>query len=590
MLIEIHMIQNHSPSNLNRDDLGAPKTCYFGGVHRARISSQCLKRSIRNPGNPEDVHKREPGLFARAMKGHIGTKTKFFPWLVKQALVDSSIPQEEHQRIVLATRLIAARKEKEKKKSAVGVETDPRPKTAQLIHLGPGHAKYYVEKLAELRQKDEYKKQYEYFLNPVAGFQEMVREHLLDSGLDEKEQEKIVKACWVIAKCRMSQLIQVPAGEEQEPELEMVDGQPDLEHARLIAERLTELRLSDPDRFNALTKSKLDKDEQNKIKETAPKKPKMDNFMEELKMTNRYDAVDIALFGRMTTSDAFGDVEAAMQVAHAISTHGVVNEVDYFTGLDDLGRAGGGAGHVDEAMFNSACFYKYFCLDWNQLVYNLAGPEPDKAKEAEAHQKWEGEFKPQAEKLAAATVGHFLRAAALTTPSGKQNSFAANNGPSGILVEIKNTKTPTSYANAFVAPVKRIGDPPDDAPDCVSLVGRSIAQLGDYIYNLRQAHDIDSTLLWYAMPLYRYPLQGWRREEDGRKKQENGKESTPISLTKWDDSRPTSNAKQAKNHRSFARLGGQEGALKGLVEAVVSELGFDWSQIKDSGESVDKEA
>src|SRR5437879_567566 len=47
MLIEIHAIQNHSPANLNRDDLGAPKTCYFGGVMRSRISSQCIKRSIR---------------------------------------------------------------------------------------------------------------------------------------------------------------------------------------------------------------------------------------------------------------------------------------------------------------------------------------------------------------------------------------------------------------------------------------------------------------------------------------------------------------------------------------------------------------
>src|SRR5208283_1582974 len=47
MLIEIHAVQNHSPANLNRDDLGAPKTCYFGGVLRSRISSQCIKRSIR---------------------------------------------------------------------------------------------------------------------------------------------------------------------------------------------------------------------------------------------------------------------------------------------------------------------------------------------------------------------------------------------------------------------------------------------------------------------------------------------------------------------------------------------------------------
>lgn len=47
MLIQIHFIQNHSPANLNRDDIGVPKTCYFGGVLRSRISSQCLKRSIR---------------------------------------------------------------------------------------------------------------------------------------------------------------------------------------------------------------------------------------------------------------------------------------------------------------------------------------------------------------------------------------------------------------------------------------------------------------------------------------------------------------------------------------------------------------
>ena len=58
MLIDIHAIQNHSPANLNRDDLGAPKTCYFGGVLRSRISSQCIKRSIR--------HERQFKRFAAA--------------------------------------------------------------------------------------------------------------------------------------------------------------------------------------------------------------------------------------------------------------------------------------------------------------------------------------------------------------------------------------------------------------------------------------------------------------------------------------------------------------------------------------------
>lgn len=48
MKIEIHLLQNLSPSNLNRDDTGSPKDCEFGGVRRARVSSQCWKRAVRD--------------------------------------------------------------------------------------------------------------------------------------------------------------------------------------------------------------------------------------------------------------------------------------------------------------------------------------------------------------------------------------------------------------------------------------------------------------------------------------------------------------------------------------------------------------
>lgn len=47
MLIEIHMMKSFPPTNLNRDESGAPKTCYYGGVQRGRISSQCLKHAWR---------------------------------------------------------------------------------------------------------------------------------------------------------------------------------------------------------------------------------------------------------------------------------------------------------------------------------------------------------------------------------------------------------------------------------------------------------------------------------------------------------------------------------------------------------------
>jgi len=597
MLIEIHMIQNHSPSNLNRDDLGAPKTCVFGGVTRARISSQCLKRSIRNPTNPDDVHKHKQGMFAKAMAGYIGIRTKFFPWLVEQALLDSDIPTAEHPRIVLAAQRIAMSKEKDEKRKLSSAKADPRPKTRQLIHLGPGHAQSFVAKLAELRiaAKDPY----DYFLNPVVGFQEMVRELLVDSGLEVKDQDKIVKAAWIIAKCRMSRLLKDRSDEEPPTE----DGQPGAEHADLVASILLELHASDPETFKELTKSATN-DEKSQLKDEAPEKPKkmeMDKFMAALKFACRHDAVDIALFGRMTTSDAFEDVEASMQVAHAISTHAVANEVDYFTAVDDLSKAGAGAGHVDEAMFNSACFYKYFCLDWEQLVLNLNGPAPKdpgtkaNGQEHDAYEKAKAEYfdaRKNAERLAAATLGHFILAAASTTPSGKQNSSAANNKPSGILVEIKKeAKMPTSYANAFAEPARRIGNPPDDASDCVSLVGRSIAQFGDHVYNVRKAYGITSTLLWHALPLNTYPLQAWEREEDGRRKRNNGKELPPVPFTEWDSDRKDTNANTESPHRKFPKLGGEDGKPGGLVEAVIEELalGFTWEDVQDAGKASGKE-
>jgi len=580
MLVEIHMIQNHSPSNLTRDDLGAPKTCLFGGVTRARMSSQCLKRSIRNPGNPEDVHNRGRGVFAEAMSEHIGVRTKLFPWLVKQELKESGIPEEEHERIVMAAQRVAMTKEKEQKKSK-GKDADDRPKTPQLISFGRGDAKRFVAKLADLRTPDddggETSGRYSYFLNPRAGFEEMVRGALESADLEEKTVEKIAKASWVIAKCRMSQIEDddaeeetedaIPGGETSEETPSGPQHQPGELDAKRIAEVLGPLSLStgkaDKERFKKLTEAAT-KEEKAEIKEDEPKKPpKMNHFTAELKDALTCKAVDFALFGRMTTSDYFDDIEAAMQVAHAISTHAVVNEVDYWTAVDDLGKTGGGAGHVDEAMFNSACFYKYFSLDWDQLVENLAGPEPDEKEDAESHRKWEGEIRPQAQCLAACTVGHFIRAAAHTTPSGKQNSFASHTEPCGILVEIKkNGKTPTNYANAFAEPVERIGRPDDDARDEKSIEGRSVACLADHVQAIRTAYGIDSTLLWYSPKLWRFPLHYWERAEDGKKQ-----EAKPVVAK--------------ENCYGVLAGNGQDG--RGLLEAVTAELGFKWSEVMDAG-------
>ena len=73
MFVELHMIQSFSPANLNRDDTNNPKDCEFGGVRRARISSQCIKRAIRT--SP---------VFAETTGVDVGTRTK---WLINHRLL-----------------------------------------------------------------------------------------------------------------------------------------------------------------------------------------------------------------------------------------------------------------------------------------------------------------------------------------------------------------------------------------------------------------------------------------------------------------------------------------------------------------------
>lgn len=153
------------------------------------------------------------------------------------------------------------------------------------------------------------------------------------------------------------------------------------------------------------------------------------------------DAIDMALFGRMTTDDAasFAAVDAAMQVAHPIATHTTVTETDYFTAVDDWKAAGGsggetdtrGSGHIGEIDFNSAVYYKYFSCDLDALVGNM-GDDREAALEG---------------------LAVILEAACIVTPSGKQNSFASHSPAEAALLVIREAKMPCSLAAAFEAPV-----------------------------------------------------------------------------------------------------------------------------------------
>lgn len=149
--------------------------------------------------------------------------------------------------------------------------------------------------------------------------------------------------------------------------------------------------------------------------------------------------LDIALFGRMVTSDAFRDVEASMQVAHAISTNRVVMESDYFTAMDDLLTGDSmdtkGSGMIGDVDYNSACYYLYASIDADALQKNL-------------------ELGDAPEELVEKAIPALIETMAMTNPTGKQNSFAGHVLPSAVLVECKEKKVPVSLVNAFAEPAR----------------------------------------------------------------------------------------------------------------------------------------
>ena len=149
-------------------------------------------------------------------------------------------------------------------------------------------------------------------------------------------------------------------------------------------------------------------------------------------LRNKVEAVDIALFGRMLAKNPSFNVEAACQVAHAISVHPIVIEDDYFTAVDDLnnGEDDLGAAHIGETRFAAGLFYSYICINRELLIQNLNGNE----------------------KLADKAVRALTEAAVRVAPSGKQNSFASRAYASFVLAE-KGDQQPRSLSVAYLKPI-----------------------------------------------------------------------------------------------------------------------------------------
>lgn len=315
MLYEIHMLKNYPPTNLNRDDTGAPKTCLFGGVMRGRVSSQCLKRSWRT----------SPSFRAEIGDENLGIRTRKLPVLVAEKLVGMGVTQEFADAIQPRLTGIGNKE---------GKETKDGNATAQVI--------FYANE-------------------DIAAVAETVKA-LLENCKSVKDVQKL----------KAKDIQAAVTGADVRPV-----------------------------------------------------------------------TLDIALFGRMVTSDAFRDVEASMQVAHAISTNKVSVESDYFTAMDDMLSGSSmdelGAAMIGDVDYNASCYYVYASVDTDKLRKNL-------------------ELADSADEIVRKAIPALIRAMAFTDPSGKQNSFAGHVMPSVVMVECKEKKIPTSMVNAFVEPVGKGGD------------------------------------------------------------------------------------------------------------------------------------
>ncbi|MBI2372792.1 MAG: type I-E CRISPR-associated protein Cas7/Cse4/CasC [Deltaproteobacteria bacterium] len=328
MKLELHLIQNFAPSNLNRDDSGSPKDCELGGVRRARISSQCLKRAMRS-----------------AFDAHA--------WLD---------PSTRAVRIKRLVSLTAAKVAKEK-----GCTEDLAASAVTRAIAGAG-----------LKTEENGKTQYLLFL-PIRSIDELAA--IVVEHFDALAAEAAAT--------------QPSANEDKKK------GQKDRKREKADAKNA----VSDDVRkaVEALLKS-------------GAKTP------------------ELALFGRMIADSPDWNVDAACQVAHAVSTHRVSMEFDFYTAIDDARREdAAGSDMMGTIPFNSACFYRYLVVDVSDLEKNLGDASKDQAR---------------------TTVEALVRAAVLAIPTGKQASMAAHNLPSLVLASVREKGESRSLANAFVKPVR----------------------------------------------------------------------------------------------------------------------------------------
>ncbi len=308
--IEVHLIQNFAPSNLNRDDTGQPKSATFGGVRRARVSSQCGKHAVRDWW-------RERGTVT------VGNRTKRL-----QQLIGDRLAQDEEFKKKVA--------DEEDRKTGIRVFTDAyyaasdkkKPdNTSVLIFIGPDEVDVCAQAIKEIWEDktEETTKKGKQVTETVKGIASIVKavrdfdtKNVINKGTSDYRDDAT-----------------------EQPEYEQAGNEEASEEAG--------------------TKQK------SKRPELKPRK-EIEDLIKKAQVS-----ADIALFGRMLAEQPERNTDGSCQVAHPISTHKVDMEMDFYTAVDDLNPAEEtGAGMMGVVGFNSACYYRYALVDRDQLARNLA--------------------------------------------------------------------------------------------------------------------------------------------------------------------------------------------------------------------------
>jgi len=185
------------------------------------------------------------------------------------------------------------------------------------------------------------------------------------------------------------------------------------------------------------------------LREEKPKLPQKIAKAIEKALVDTGKPGDVALFGRMMASLPTVNVDAAVQVAHAISINALQQEFDFFTAVDDLGSSEDtGADHMGETGYNSSTYYRFAVLDKKQLVENLGGTEH-----------------------LGSIIKAFATAFIHAVPSGHQNGFAAHTRPALVMAVVREGQ-PISLVDAFENPVAPSGG--------FSLLENAVKALDEY--------------------------------------------------------------------------------------------------------------